>query len=60
MAAEVEHLGHECLVIFNSLLSDCSTDALIAEFGLEHMRDYTARARHDRQLALEGTYLLKK
>ena len=39
-----------------SQLPDRSTDDLIAEFGIEPMRDYLARARHDRQRALDGTY----
>ena len=34
-----------------------SSDELIREFGLETMRDYFARARRDRQRALQGTYL---
>ena len=58
-AARVEHLGHECLVIFGSQMAGISSDDLIAEFGLETMRAYLARARRDRQLALEGKYLKK-
>lgn len=59
-AADVEHLSQECLVVFNSRLADKTTDELIAEFGLEPMRDYLARARRDRQLAMEGKYPLKE
>ena len=55
-AAVVEHLSTECLVVFGSRLADKSSDALIAEFGLETLRAYLARARRDRRLALEGTY----
>jgi hypothetical protein len=56
-AAFVEHLSHECLLIFGSQLPDRSSDDLIAEFGLEPMRDYLARVRQDRQLALDGCYV---
>jgi hypothetical protein len=35
-------------------------DELIREFGLETMRDYLARVRRDRQLALKGLYRKKK
>jgi hypothetical protein len=58
-AAAVEHLNHECLLVFDSRLANQSSDALIAEFGLETMRDYLARARKDRKLALEGKYPIK-
>jgi hypothetical protein len=55
-AAYVEHLSHECLVVFGSQMLSKSSDDLIDEFGLETMRDYLARARRDRKLALEGAY----
>jgi len=55
-AAHVEHLSHECLVVFGSQLPNKSSNELIAEFGLEPMRAYLKRARRDRQLALEGRY----
>ena len=55
-AAHVEWLVHECLLVFRSSLPDVSSDELMSEFGLEHMRDYTARVRRDRQRALDGTY----
>jgi len=55
-AAYAELLAHECLLVFGSDLPNVSSDALIAEFGLETMRDYLARVRRDRQLALEGKY----
>jgi predicted amidohydrolase len=58
-AVYAEHLSHECLVVFGSRLPDKSSDELIGEFGLEPMRDYLARARRDRRLALEGKYPLK-
>ena len=50
--------SEECLLIFGSELPDISSDELIAEFGLEPMRDYLARARRDRERALNGTYPL--
>ena len=56
-AAFVEHLGHECLLIFGSQFPGRSSDDLIAEFGLEPMRDYLAGVRRDRQLALAGRYV---
>ncbi|HUW20344.1 MAG TPA: carbon-nitrogen hydrolase family protein [Sedimentisphaerales bacterium] len=59
-AAYAEWLSHECLLIFGSQLSNISTDQLIEEFGLETMRDYLARVRRDRQLALKGLYRPKK
>ena len=59
-AAFVEHISQECLVVFGSQLAGKSSDDLIREFGLEPMRDYLARARRDRKLALEGKYLGKK
>ncbi len=55
-AATVEHLSQECLVVFGSRLADKSSEALMAEFGLESKRDYEARARRDRKLVLEGKY----
>ena len=55
-AAYCEWLPHECLVVFDSQLPDRSSDQLIEEFGLETMRDYLARARRDRELALRGEY----
>jgi beta-ureidopropionase len=57
--ASVEHRPQECLVVINSLLPGRSTDDLIEEFHLEPMRDYAARVRRDRQLALEGKYPIK-
>ena len=60
MAAYCEWLPHECLLIFGSQLPDVSSDELIKEFGLETMRDYLARVRRDRQLALKGLYRPKK
>ncbi|MHC4622391.1 MAG: carbon-nitrogen hydrolase family protein [Planctomycetota bacterium] len=59
-AAYAEWLGHECLLIFGSQLPDVSSDELIEEFGLETMRDYLARVRRDRRLALKGRYKPKK
>ena len=59
-AAYAEWLSHECLLIFGSQLPDVSTDELIEEFGLETMRDYLARVRRDRKLALQGLYKTKK
>ena len=58
-AAFVEHLSQECLVVFGSQLPDKSSDDLIREFGLEPMRDYLARVRRDRKLALEGSSSVK-
>jgi hypothetical protein len=58
-AAYVEHLGHECLLIFESRLPGVASDDLIREFDLEPMRDYAMRARIDRQRALEGKYPVK-
>jgi hypothetical protein len=55
-AAYAEWLSHECLLVFGSQLPDVSTDQLIDEFRLETMRDYLARVRTDRQLALKGLY----
>lgn len=55
-AATAEHLGDECLLTLCSQLPDRSTDDLIAEFEIEPTRDYLARARRDRQRALDGTY----
>ena len=55
-AAYAEWLAHECLLVFGSELPDISSDQLVEEFGLESMRDYLARVRRDRKLALEGTY----
>ncbi len=57
-AAFTEWRSEECLLIFGSDLPDISSDELIAEFGLEPMRDYLARARRDRERALKGTYPL--
>jgi len=59
-AAYAEWLPHECLLIFGSQMKDISSDELIEEFGLETMRDYLARVRRDRQLALKGLYKPKK
>ena len=58
-AAYAEWLPHECLVIFGSQLPNVSSDELIKEFRLETMRDYLARVRRDRQLALKGLYKRK-
>jgi predicted amidohydrolase len=55
-AAYCEWMPEECLVVFASQMPEVSTDQLIEEFGLETMRDYLARARRDRQLALKGQY----
>ena len=55
-AATADHLGDECLLTLCSRLPDRSTDDLIAEFGIETMRDYLARARRDRLRALDGAY----
>ena len=55
-AATAEHLGDECLLTLRSHLPHMSTDELIAEFGIEPMRDYLARVRRDRQRAVDGTY----
>ncbi|MHC4644761.1 MAG: carbon-nitrogen hydrolase family protein [Planctomycetota bacterium] len=59
-AAYCEWLPHECLLIFGSQLPNISSDELIREFALETMRDYLARVRQDRQLALKGLYKPKK
>ncbi len=56
VAAHVEWLPEECVVVFGSQLADKPTDELIEEFALEPMRDYLARARRDRQKALQGEY----
>ena len=58
-AAYAEWLPHECLLIFASQLLNVSSDELIEEFGLETMRDYLARVRRDRKLALKGLYKRK-
>lgn len=55
-AATAEHLGDECLLVLCSQMADKSTDELIAEFGIETTREYAARARRDRQRALDGAY----
>jgi predicted amidohydrolase len=55
-AATANHIGDECLLMLSSQLPDKSTDDLITEFGIEPTRDYVARARRDRQRALDGTY----
>jgi predicted amidohydrolase len=55
-AIQAEWLPHECLLVISSRLPGVSTDELIAEAGLETMRDYLARVRRDRQAALAGTY----
>jgi len=55
-AAYAEWLADECLLVFGSQLPGVSSDELIAEFGLEPMRDYLARCRRDRQRMLDGTY----
>jgi hypothetical protein len=59
-AAYVEWIPKECLLLFGSQLDDVPSDRLIAEFGLEPMRDYLARARRDRRRALEGTYPVQR
>jgi hypothetical protein len=59
-AAHVEWIPEECLLIFGSEMPGASSDELIKEFGLETMRDYLTRARHDRQRALQGTYPVSK
>jgi predicted amidohydrolase len=59
-AAYAEWLSHECLLVLGSQLPDVSTDQLIDEFRLETMRDYLARVRRDRQLALKGLYKPRK
>jgi len=59
-AAYAEWLSHECLLIFGSQMPHVSTDELIKEFGLETMRDYLARVRRDRKLALQGLYKQEK
>jgi predicted amidohydrolase len=59
-AAYTEWLSHECLLIFGSQMPSVSSDQLIEEFGLETMRDYLARVRRDRKLALKGFYKRKK
>lgn len=51
-----EWLSNECLLILGSQMPDVSTDRIIEELHLETMRDYLARARRDRELALRGTY----
>jgi predicted amidohydrolase len=56
-AVTMEHLSNECLLLLGSNLPDRSMDDLIAEFGLEPMRDFLSRVRHDRLLALEGQYI---
>lgn len=53
-AAYAEWLSHECLLVFRSQLPDVSTDQLIEEFGLESLRDYTARVRRDRKRVLDA------
>lgn len=55
-AAYAEWIPEECIVIFGSQVPGVSTDQMIEEFKLEPMRDYLARARRDRQLALKGEY----
>jgi hypothetical protein len=54
--ATAEHLGDECLLTLRSHLPHKSTDELVAEFEIEPMCDYLARARRDRQRALDGTW----
>ena len=56
-AAFTEWRPDECLLIFGSELPGKSSDDLITEFDLETMRDYLARARKNRQKAIEGSYL---
>jgi len=51
-----EWKSEECLLILGSELPGISTDELIAEFSLEPMREYLARARRDRWRAISGTY----
>ncbi|HCK16028.1 TPA: hypothetical protein DHW51_18030 [Candidatus Poribacteria bacterium] len=58
-AAYCEWLPQECLIVFGSQLPDVSSDDLIEEFNIESMRDYLARVRRDRQLALNHKYSAK-
>ena len=51
-AAFVELMKQDCHLVFGSQLPGVSSDQLIAEFGLETMRDYLARVRRDRKTAL--------
>ncbi|MAE60291.1 MAG: hypothetical protein CMJ49_02925 [Planctomycetaceae bacterium] len=55
-AIDAEHIKSECRLKINSLASGRSTDELLGEFDFESLRDYHARARRDRQRALDGTY----
>jgi len=59
-AAYAEWLAHECLLVFGSELPNVTSNELIAEFGLEPMRDYLARVRRDRQRALTGVCPVKQ
>ena len=54
-AIDAEHIATECRLKINSRASGRSTDALLGEFGFESLRDYHARARRDRQRALDRT-----
>ena len=58
-AASAEWKPEECLLLLGSQLPGMTTDQLIAEFDLEPMRDYLARARGDRLAALNGTYVAR-
>lgn len=55
-----EWLNEECQLVLGSQTPGKTTDDLIAEFGIETMRDYLARVRRDRQRAWDGTYPVKK
>ena len=59
-AAFTEWIDEECLLVFGSELEGISSDELIAEFSLETMRDYLARARRDRVRAIEGSYPVRR
>lgn len=56
-AIDAEWLDEECVLLMASRLREKTTDALVAEFGLELMADYLARVRRDRQAALSGSYV---
>jgi len=55
-AAYMEWIPEECRVVFGSQMQGVSSDQLIKEFGLEPIRDYAARVRRDRKLAMAGKY----
>jgi hypothetical protein len=52
-AARTEWIPEECLMVFDSMIPNISSDQLIEEFGLEPMRDYIARVHKDRLESLE-------